>query len=368
MKRFTSPSPRHILETKGVEFMIDVAPLREGDLPSFFGLLADIYASDPARPQLLLGQVGLFLPFFHPVLYHVEYQLFLAREDKRPVGQVAAIVDKHYPDPKVGFFGLFEVTPNQEAAGKLLQAAGSWLAGRGKTVMLGPVAFNTNQKVGTLIQGFDHPPQPGLTYNPPYYQELLEGAGMAKEIDLLAYLWDPAQVNTAKIERVARRARARIPGLALRRLSGSSLVREKRALGEVYNRSLAAGWGFVPLTEKELDAFVQGLAARSQGIHLLAEVDQLPAGISLSMPTSLSRRAAATSFRLAILGVVPEYQSRGLAAVLFQETIQAYAKSGCRQVDISLVAENNSLMNRVIEQSATTTVARRYRVYRLALA
>jgi len=356
-----------MFDRKGVKDMTAVLPLREGDLSAFFGLLADIYARDPARTQLLLGQIGLFLPFLHPVLYHVDYQLFLAWEDRHPVGRVAAILDQHYPDPGVGFFGLFEVTRNQDAAEKLLRAAGNWLAGHGKTVMIGPVTFNTNQKVGTLIEGFDQPPQPGLTYNPPYYQEMLEGAGLTKEIDLLAYHWDPACVNTVKIDRVAGRARARIPGLSLRRLNGAILVRERKSLLDVYNRSLAAGWGFVPLTEREMDAFLQGLAAQSQGIYLLADVKGQPAGFSLSLPTTLTRGRAGTGFRLAVLGVVPAFRNRGLAAVLFQENIRAYARAGCHRVDISLVAENNDLMNRIIGQEAATTVARRYRVYRLPL-
>ncbi|HUW63837.1 MAG TPA: GNAT family N-acetyltransferase [Spirochaetia bacterium] len=349
--------------------MIDVLPLREGDLVVFFGLLADIYPEGPIRSQLLLEQCGLLQPDFHPALNHIDYELFLAWDGKRPAGRVAAIIDTHYPDPGVGFFGLFEAHRNQEAALKLLQAAENWLRSRGKTVMLGPVAFNPNEKAGALIDGFDQPPQPSIPFNPPYYRELLEGAGLEKEIDLLAYLWDPEGAPPAKVSRVAARARQRIPGLVLRHLNGEDIVRESRAIGEVYNNCMKAGWGFVPLTEGELDAFLQGLATQSQGIYILADTATGPAGISLSVPGGpavLSRDRAATFLRLSILGVISEYQNRGLAAVLIHETIRAYARSGCRQVEFSLVAENNALMNRIVELS-DATIARRYRVYRLAL-
>ena len=79
--------------------MIDVLPLREGDLFVFFRLLADIYPEGPVSSQLLLDQCGLFLPDFHPVLDHIDYALFLAWDGGRPVGRVAAIIDTDYPDP-----------------------------------------------------------------------------------------------------------------------------------------------------------------------------------------------------------------------------------------------------------------------------
>jgi len=346
--------------------LIEVLPLGPGDRTAFFGLLTDIYPAGPVRAQLLLEQFGLFDPQWHPVLAHVDYELFLAWHGQRPVGRVAAIIDRHYPDATAGFFGLFETQPDQEAAGKLVQAAGDWLRGQGKTVMFGPLAFNPNQKVGALVEGFDQPPQPALPYNPPYYARLLEGAGLEKEIDLLAYLWDLGRGDRARLGRVAQQARRRLPGLVVRELGGTSLLRTQRAIGEVYNRCMTGGWGFVPLTDGETAGFVRGLASR-RGIYLLAEASGRPAGISLSLPLGpAASSGGGARFRLAILGVVPEYQNRGLAAVLIEETVQAYARRGCRQVEMSLVAENNTLMNRLI-RLAQPAVARRCRVYRMAL-
>lgn len=355
------------LTGKGLEAVIDVLPLRDKDMAAFFSLVGDIYPEGPIRSQLLLGEFGLFHPYFHPVLNHVEYALFLARDGKRPLGRVAAIIDSQYPDPEVGFFGLFEAQRNQEVAQKLILAAGDWLRDRGKTLMLGPLAFNTNQKVGALIYGFDHPPQPFLPFNPPYYAELFEGAGLQKEIDLMAYQWELTGEEPAKVGRVAQRARLRIPGLVIRQPKGDAILREKKLIGEVYNNSLTAGWGFVPLTEKELHAFLQGLASQRRGIVLIADTKTGPAGISISMPgTSNFRGRAATSFRLAIFGVIPQYQSKGLAAVLIHETLGAYTRSGCQQVEFSLVAENNERMNRLVAHS-NATITKRYRVYRLSL-
>jgi len=344
-----------------------VSPVGKGDLSAFFGLLADIYPAGPVRSHLFREHQGLFQPFFHPVLHHIDYGLFVARDGRRPVGRVAAIIDTHYPDPRVGFFGLFEAHRDQEAATSLLQAAGGWLRDRGKTVMLGPVSFNTNQKVGLVIDGFGRPPQPSLPFNPPYYQELLEGAGLKKEIDLLAYLWDPAGADTARLDSVAERARRRIPGLALRRLGGMTLMGAAGAIREVFNRSMAAGWGFVPLTDREVAAFVQALAFRGRGIYILAETATGPAGISLSLPVEQAGAfRPAACFRLAILGVVPEYRNRGLAAVLIQETVRAYARRGLRRVEFSLVAESNVPMARIIELSQAAVV-QRCRVYRRTL-
>jgi len=348
--------------------MVDVLPLGAGDLSAFFGLPAGIYPPGPVLTRLLLEQCGLLQPDFHPVLEHVDYQLFLAWEGQQPLGRIAAFVDTRYPDPAVGFFGLFEVHRHREAAGTLLRAAADWLSGRGKTVMLGPLHWTTNEKVGALIEGFDQLPEPSLPFNPPYYRELLEGAGLSKEIDLLAYRWDLSGGDTDKVARVAQRARRRLPGLAIRRLNQEDIATIAGAVVAVFNSCLKGTWGFVPLTERELTAFLRKLTAAG-GIGLLAGTSTGPSGISLSVPSGpgvFSPAGSIPAFRLAVFGVIPEYWNRGLGAVLIQETLAVYQKTGCRRVEFSLVAENNTLMNRMVALSGAA-VTRRCRVYRLAL-
>ncbi|MER3329180.1 MAG: hypothetical protein RIF34_06325, partial [Candidatus Kapaibacterium sp.] len=124
----------------------------------------------------------------NPFFKHAEIQLFLAYEGKEIVGRIAGITNANHNaihNDKVGFFGFFESTNNQEVANKLFDEAVKWLKSKGMTDIRGPVNPSTNDEVGLLIDAFDMPPVILMTYNPPYYQQLIENYGFKKEKDLL---------------------------------------------------------------------------------------------------------------------------------------------------------------------------------------
>ena len=122
-----------------------------------------------------------------------------------------AIEDALHPASQQGFFGFFECVKDLEASQGLLEAAGSQLKQWDKAEMLGPISGNTNEKVGIIVQGFQTLPQEYLAYNPPYYQQLLEGAGLVKTMDLFSYLWHDQLPLPLKLLRVAQRIKTGLP-------------------------------------------------------------------------------------------------------------------------------------------------------------
>jgi len=101
----------------------------------------------------------------------------------RPIGRIAAFLNRDSPDTQsadlpVGGVGFFECIDNQQAANLLLDAGREWLAQRGMQAMDGPINFGDRDRFwGVLIDGFDFPPNYGMFWHPPYYQQLLEGYG-----------------------------------------------------------------------------------------------------------------------------------------------------------------------------------------------
>ena len=129
--------------------------------------------------------------------------------DGRVTGRIAAILDRNFnrfQDEEAGFFGFFECVNDQEAATALLQAAREWLLARGARIMRGPVNPSTNYECGLLVDGFDSSPMVMMTYNPPYYAALLEGAGLRKAKDLWAWTSSTSSVAAEKALRVGDRA------------------------------------------------------------------------------------------------------------------------------------------------------------------
>src|SRR5262249_35776748 len=127
----------------------------------------------------------------HPFYKNAQAEFFLARRNGRVVGRVAAIVDRahnRFHEEDAGFFGFFECEDDTAAAHARLDRAKSWTAERGAKLLRGPVNPSTNYECGMLVDCFDRDPMVMMTWNPPYYQRLIEQAGLCKAKDLLAYL------------------------------------------------------------------------------------------------------------------------------------------------------------------------------------
>src|SRR6202020_356465 len=97
-----------------------------------------------------------------------------------------------FHEESAGFFGFFESINDPEVASALIKVARKWVFGRGAVFLRGPVNPSTNYECGMLVDGFDSSPMVMMTYNPSYYAELMEAAGLRKVKDLNAY------VNRAK--------------------------------------------------------------------------------------------------------------------------------------------------------------------------
>src|SRR5205085_8659776 len=126
----------------------------------------------------------------HPFYKTSEVEKFLACREGRVVGLVMAIHNRAHNEfhgERAGFFGFFEVAEDYEAAAALLDAAKTWLRGRGAEVMRGPVNPSTNYECGLLVEGFDLDPTLMMVWNPDYYATFLERYGLRKAVDMYAY-------------------------------------------------------------------------------------------------------------------------------------------------------------------------------------
>ncbi len=154
------------------------------DLAAFVDLPWKIYKGDPLWVPPLKASVRHLLDSRRHPFYEggsaAEIELFLAWQGSRPIGRVAAInnhAHNRFHQEKVAHFGFFECVDRPEVAKALLGAVQDWARERDLSALLGPVSPSTNYECGLLIEGFDRPPVVMMTYNPPYYRDLLEGAG-----------------------------------------------------------------------------------------------------------------------------------------------------------------------------------------------
>jgi GNAT superfamily N-acetyltransferase len=341
----------------------------------------------------LLGAKGL-LTAEHPYHASAEVTHFLARRDGRTVGRVAASVNRRFNEhygSKIGFFGFFEVEDDGEAAAALLDAARAWLTERGMNAMRGPGEYSnaTHERQGVLVEGFEFDPTVELTHNPPYYGALLEGYGLAKVKDYVAYMIDFKGVPRERIARLAAGVRKR-EHIETRCADMKHFDDEVKLIVRLYNEAWAENWGFLPQTEEEAETLAESLKPIvDPGLVRFAYIDGEPVAVfgaipdpnwalrprwkwyGDSDPVRLARlirmRRHIPRVRLMFFGIRPQWRRLGVDAVLFQELYEYGAARGYRQGEPSLLLEDNEM---VIRPSVAMGghEYKRWRIYEMPLA
>lgn len=358
------------------------------DLRAFLRLPWHIYRDDPHWvPPLLVEQRRLLDRHKHPFHRHAEVDYFLARRGARVVGRIAAIVNHRHIEfhqEPVGFFGFFECTDDPAAANALLSTAEEWLRARAMQAMRGPMNFSTNEECGLLVDGFDTAPMIMMTHNPPYYERLLEGAGLRRAKEMYAYLLADIREPDRLMRGVTRLAE-RSPAL-VRPIRMKELKREIERVREVYNSAWERNWGFVPMTEAEFDDMARQMKQIvDPELCLIAEVDGEPVGFALALPDFnqairhtdgrllpfgivklLWHARRIDQVRVITLGVKPEYRRHGLDAMMMLRQYRRALELGYRRSEASWILEDNLPMRRILERLGWD-IYKTYRIYEKSL-
>jgi hypothetical protein len=360
----------------------------ETDRMNFIRLPWNIYKNDKYWVPPLIFDVRKNLdPKRNPFFKHAEIAMFLAEDDGRLVGRIAAIRnDNHnkFHHDKAGFFGFFECINDTEVSDLLFETACEWAHDKGFNEIIGPVNPSTNDECGLLIDGFNYSPVFLMPYNPSYYINLIESFGFQKAKDLYAY-YIPAEVikNETVMKRLERMAEIikKRSDVTIRYINMKDLKNEVRKIEEIYNSAWEKNWGFVPLTTEEFDFMAESLkSVVDPKLVMFAEVNGVPAGFSLSLPDYnqvlkkmngrvlpfgfirlLTERRKIDMLRVIIMGFKPEFQKKGIDSVFYLETIRNGNKNGYSGGEISWVLEDNMPMRATAEKLGAYI----YKTYRL---
>ena len=364
------------------------------DIEKFIKFPFRLYRDDPSWvPQLLSEQRKGFDPNHAPFFEHADVALWLAERDGEVVGTITSHIDhlhQQVHNEKVGMFGFFETVDDYSVAEALLDTARDWVRARGMDALRGPLSFSQNHIAGLLIEGTPGPPMVMMAHNPTYYAGFLERYGFGKAMDLYAYWLDLCQFNGSpeglpkKLKRVSERVKSHT-GITIRTGNLKDFETELKNAKAVYNQAWEKNWGFVPLTDAETDKLAADLKQiLDPHLVLFAEVGDRPVGVSLTIPDvnqvfkhlhgrlfpigwlkALWHFRKIDGVRLMIMGVVEDYRSQGIEAVLIYESMKAAIEQGYRQFEFSWILENNDMMNRIILNLGKDYNTERYRTYRL---
>ena len=359
------------------------------DWKAFYRVKCELYRNDPAAViPLRKMEYALLDDKKHPFYQHAQRQAFLAFRDGEAVGRIVAIKDDmhndHYSD-RVGFFGFFESPDDNEVASALLDAAKAWLLERNLDTMRGPVNPSMKSDFGVLVEGNENPPFVMTAHTPKYYASLLEAYGLSVVRRFFAFILDchkaaaDGEVRLKKMRKLTERIEKRISNVRIEHATKANIEQVMREINVLGNEVRSEGWGFVPLTEAELDFMVSQIkrVVKPETVYLAYINDELAAynvGIPdinwaikktkgpdwLRMPQLLYYLPRVPQGRAIALGAAKKFRHTGIASLICRELTEQMLVYDFWE--FSWILEENLLSMAAMNRCVPTT---RYKIYHL---
>ncbi|MBA16836.1 MAG: N-acetyltransferase [Sphingomonas sp.] len=370
------------------------------DIKSFIDLAFRLNAGDPNWVPPLKSEVaGTIDPKKNGWFSHAEGQLFLAERDGKTVGRISAHIDTLALEmpadqgfgPGTGFWGLLEAE-DESTAHALIAQAESWLGAKGMTRALGPVSLSIWEEPGLLVLGHDHAPTVMMGHHAPHYREWIEHAGYAPAKKLLTYELDVRKEFPPVIQRIIasgeKNARIRI-----RMVDKSKFDEEAAIILTILNDAWSDNWGFIPLTQPEIDDVGKKLKPIVfNDLIRIAELDGEPVAFMITLPDLNEaiaplkgnlfpfgwakllwwlRAPKVRTMRVPLMGVVKRLQSSRMASQLAFMMIEYIRRSavevyGASRGEIGWILDDNQGMI-AIADAINSHVNREYLIYQKSL-
>lgn len=351
--------------------MIEIRRLRlkSGDLKKFTRFQIDLYKGNPYYvPPLVSDDVRTLLPEKNPAFDFCDAACFMAYRDGKPVGRIATIVNRKVNDregKKDCRFGFVDFTDDPEVSEALFRAAEDWAREKGMKTLTGPLGFTDLDHEGLLVDGFEELGTMATIYNYPYYASHLERLGFEKQADWVEFLMEVPDAIPEKYSRIAEIVKRKFNLRVLKFKSRSEIKKQYgRALFELINESYDKLYEYSPLSPRQIDYYIDlylGLLNLDL-VTLIVDSDDRLVGVGISMP-SMSRALQKSQGRLfptgwihllkglkgkndrvdlLLVAVKPEYQNKGVNALLFTDLIPQYIRYGYKWGESNPELETNS--------------------------
>lgn len=323
-------------------------------------------------PSLVLDELGTLNPKKNPAFDFCEMKLFLAYRNDKIVGRIAAIINYNVNKTwgqKAGRFGFVDFIDDAEVVNALFDAAEKWVKDKGMEGIVGPMGFCDLDHEGLLVFGYDRVSTMSTTYSYPYYKEHIERLGFEKEVDWKEFYIQIPETTPERHQRIAEIVTKRY-GLKLLKFKNFKDMGIEKAYSifDLLNKAYRPLFGFSPLTSRQIDYYINMYVPllRWELVSLVVKEDTEEAvGFGIAVPNlsealiksrgkllplgwlPLLKGLKCKSNKVAdlmLMGIAPEYQGKGVNAIIFSNFIPSAYKEGFRFVETNPELEKNNKM------------------------
>ncbi len=290
---------------------------------------------------------------------------YLAYKDNKIVGRIAGLVSLNYNEiwnHNYARFGWIDFIDDYEVSGLLLSKIEEWAKSKNLTAIHGPLGFTDLDMEGMLIEGFDEIGTQAVIYNYPYYKNHMERHGYYKDTDWVQYEIKVPNKVPDRLKKFSQIIKTKYEVRSLKFKNAKEVLPWAKKLFITLNQSFSNLYGFVPLTEKQIEFYTKNYFSIINPKYLSFVVDKNDdvIGFGITM-TSLSKaliKAKGKLFPFGLLYIIkalkwndtvdmflqavrPDYQNKGITAIIYSETMQAFIDNGIKIAITGVQLEDN---------------------------
>jgi len=303
-------------------------------------------------PPIIKDELESFDKNTNPVFEHADARFFLAYKNNTIVGRVAAIINwTEINEQKIKKmrFGWFDMIDDIEVTKALLEKVKQIGKENNLEFMEGPVGFSNMDKVGILTKGYKKISTMITWYNFPYYKEHVEKLGFKKSQNFIETYFYFKDVEITKYKRYAKIVKKRYDLKPLNFTSTKEIMPYVEEMFALFNKSYEKLPSFVPISDKQIEYYKDKFISfiNPEYIKFIIDKNGKLITFSITMPSFakafqkangklfptgflhiLRAKKHSKSVVFFLIGVLPEYQKKGVTAIVFDEFFKTYKEKG----------------------------------------
>lgn len=319
-------------------------------------------------PTMPLDDLAVFDRNKNAAYEFCEAEFFMAYKDGKPVGRIAAIINSKANaawNVKQVRYGWIDFIDDIEVSSALLETVAAWGRERGMTQIAGPLGFTDFDPEGMLVEGFDRLGTMSMIYNHEYYHRHLEKLGYVKETDWIEFRIIIPEILPERFVKMAELVQERYK-LRIVKKTRRQINKERygHKLFRLINETYCNLYGFSLLSDKQIDQYVDqylGLIDLKMVTFIEDENGELiAAGITMPSLSDALQKCGGNLFPIGwwyliknmyikkpdtldmlLVGIKPEYQNKGVNAMLFVDMFSNLTKLGFKYAETSAELETN---------------------------
>lgn len=317
-------------------------------------------------PNFRMDDLALMDRKKNPAMDNSLTKSWLALRDGKVAGRIMGIYLKEYNEiwkRNIARFGWVDFIDDREVSEALFQTVEKWAAEQGAEGISGPQGFTDFDPEGMLIEGFQELGTLPMIYNYPYYPGHLTAMGYEKDADWIEFEIKIPREIPEKVKRVQELVLKRSRMTMVEAKSSRDLLPYARGIFHVLGEAYKDLYGYMPLTEKQVEAYTKQYIpyADPRFTKVVVDENDRVVGFSIAIP-SLSRALQKSRGRilpfgwihllkamknprgldLYLVAVLPEYRKSGIVAVIMGRVTEEAIKAGIKTAESNGELETNT--------------------------